>query len=514
MKNRRLWKALCAAVLCVALLCGAFAVSAEELTDIELDLGSDAIGTGANEFVLDLDPEIGASLEEIPGIDLDGPSFGLDGTLIPEELDDSAVSAVTLANDESTDTGTASEAEKVQLKVAYTGQTLTKVYDTTRNVFKKTESGGYAYAITVPNASDFSLEPVEGSAWVEGHTDVQINIGKIVKVDELFAEADVGSYTLKITFGLKGVDADYYTAQTAELPAAITPREVVITPRAGLSKVYGADDPVYKEGSWLSKDETSPLHQNVSGLPGYAVPVNIVEGKTTLTVSNAAYILAEAKQKGKMFFPGWLTREKGEAAGKYRILIGGMDFGSNFTTTVAEEYFTITQRPLLDDNVSLDDIPDKTYTGNAKEPKPVVRLFGNKLKAGVDYTVTYANNKNVGKAVVTVTGKGNFNGKRKITFNIVPKKTAISKLTTPAAGQITVTWKKGSNITGYQVAYSLDKAFSDQTLKTVKGSGKTSLTLKNLNSRKTYYVRVRTYKTVSGKKYYSAWSASKYVKTK
>ena len=54
MKNRRLWKALCAALLCVALLCGAFAVSAEELTDIELDLGSDAIGTGANEFVLDL----------------------------------------------------------------------------------------------------------------------------------------------------------------------------------------------------------------------------------------------------------------------------------------------------------------------------------------------------------------------------------------------------------------------------------------------------------------------------
>lgn len=514
MKTRKLWLALCAALLCVALLCGTFAVSAEELINVELDIGTDAIGTGANDIILDLDPGISASLDEVPGIDLDGSSFGLDEGLLPEEMDDSVVSDITLANDGSSDTETDSDEDKVQLKVTYSGSTLTKVYDTTRNVFKKTESGGYAYAITVPNASDFSIEPVKGSAWVEDHTDVQINIGKIVKLDESFAEPDVGKYKLKITFGLKGEDAGYYAAQAVVLPASITPREVVITPRAGLSKLYGAKDPVYKQGSWLTQDETSPLHQDISGIPGYGVPLNVVEGKTTLTVTNAAYILEEAKQKGKLFFPGWLTREPGEKVGKYRILIGGMDFGSNFKTTVAEEYFTITKRPLLDDNITLNSISNKTYTGKAIEPKPVVKLYGNKLKANVDYTVSYANNKKVGKATVTITGKGNFKGKRKITFNIIPKKTAISKLTTPAVGQITVTWKKGSGITGYQVAYSLKKDFSDQAKKTVKGSGKTSLTLKNLTSKKTYYVRVRTFKSVDGKNYFSAWSAIKSIKTK
>ena len=39
-------------------------------------------------------------------------------------------------------------------------------------------------------------------------------------------------------------------------------------------------------------------------------------------------------------------------------------------------------------------------------------------------------------------------------------------------------------------------------------------TVKNLKAKKKYYVQVRTYKTVSGKKYYSGWSSRKYVKTR
>ena len=54
---------------------------------------------------------------------------------------------------------------------------------------------------------------------------------------------------------------------------------------------------------------------------------------------------------------------------------------------------------------------------------------------------------------------------------------------------------------------------SSQT-KTVKGINRTQLTLKNLQSQTTYYVRIRTYRKVSGVLYYSAWSKTKEIRTK
>ena len=45
-------------------------------------------------------------------------------------------------------------------------------------------------------------------------------------------------------------------------------------------------------------------------------------------------------------------------------------------------------------------------------------------------------------------------------------------------------------------------------------AGETSATIKKLKSKKKYYVRMRTYKVVNGKKVYSAWSKAKSVKVK
>ncbi len=101
------------------------------------------------------------------------------------------------------------------------------------------------------------------------------------------------------------------------------------------------------------------------------------------------------------------------------------------------------------------------------------------------------------------------------------KKPSISKAT-KAKKSFKVAWKKISAVSGYQVQYSTSKKFTKKTTKTktVKGnkSKKPSLTVKNLKAKKTYYVRVRTYKTVkvNGKstKVYSSWSKVKSVKTK
>ena len=148
-----------------------------------------------------------------------------------------------------------------------------------------------------------------------------------------------------------------------------------------------------------------------------------------------------------------------------------------------------------------------TYSGSSKKPSVTVKDYSGKtLKNGTDYTVSYKNNKSVGTATATVTFKGNYSGSKKLTFTIKPKTTSLSKLTA-GKKQLKVTWKKNSAVSGYQIQYSTSKKFTSAKTVTVKGYKTTSKTIKSLKAKKTYYVRVRTYKTVNGKKVYSDWSA-------
>ena len=77
---------------------------------------------------------------------------------------------------------------------------------------------------------------------------------------------------------------------------------------------------------------------------------------------------------------------------------------------------------------------------------------------------------------------------------------------------MTVKWGKNSKATGYQIQYSTGSSFSSYKTVTVSGASSVSRVIGSLTKGKTYYVRVRAYKTVSGTKYYSAWSAKKSVK--
>lgn len=78
-----------------------------------------------------------------------------------------------------------------------------------------------------------------------------------------------------------------------------------------------------------------------------------------------------------------------------------------------------------------------------------------------------------------------------------------------------VVWKKNLRSNGYQIQYAIKKNFkSGLKNTTIKKNKTTSTTLKKLKKKKTYYVRVRTYKTVFGKNYYSKWSNVKKVKIK
>lgn len=157
-----------------------------------------------------------------------------------------------------------------------------------------------------------------------------------------------------------------------------------------------------------------------------------------------------------------------------------------------------------------------TYNGKVKKPSVTVKdSEGNTIDAS-NYKVTYSNNKSVGKATVKVTATGSATGSASATFKINPAKTTISKIVATSKG-FKVTWKKNTTqTTGYQIRYSTTSKFTSGKTTTVKlaKNTTTSKTVSKLSAKKKYYVQVRTYKTVNGSTYYSAWSDSIIVTTK
>lgn len=187
--------------------------------------------------------------------------------------------------------------------------------------------------------------------------------------------------------------------------------------------------------------------------------------------------------------------------------------GSNYTGSVVKNY-TITKADISKLPVS---ISSTAYTYNKKAKKPSVKIQNGSLTLalGKDFSVSYSKNVKVGTGTVKITGKGShYTGTVKKTFKINPKGTSISKLTKKSKG-FKVKWKKQSTqTTGYQVQYSVSKKFTKAKTKTIKSTKTTSAAISKLKKKKVYYVRVRTYKKIGSKKYYSGWSKIKKVKTK
>ena len=128
--------------------------------------------------------------------------------------------------------------------------------------------------------------------------------------------------------------------------------------------------------------------------------------------------------------------------------------------------------------------------------------------------LSYKDNKNVGTATVTIKFKGDYEGTKKLTFTIKPKGTSLSKIS-DGKKKFKVSWKKQkTQTTGYELQYATNSKFTSGKKVKITKNKTTSSTIKNLKAKKKYYVRIRTYKKVNGKTYYSSWSKSKSVKTK
>lgn len=153
-----------------------------------------------------------------------------------------------------------------------------------------------------------------------------------------------------------------------------------------------------------------------------------------------------------------------------------------------------------------------TYTGKTIRPSVTVTVNGKKIGASA-YKLYYKNNKNSGIGTVQVRGTGKYSRINKtLTFKILPPKTLLTGLK-KANRSFTASWKKNIQATGYQIQYAADSRFIKER-KTVTVGKQSAIRYKisGLKNKKTYYVRIRSYKRVGKKVLYSSWSTVKKIR--
>jgi len=118
------------------------------------------------------------------------------------------------------------------------------------------------------------------------------------------------------------------------------------------------------------------------------------------------------------------------------------------------------------------------------------------------------------RAYKTISGKKKYGSYSSILTTTTKTKTpSISKVT---AGnyKITIKWKRVTGATGYEIYMATSKNGKYKKIKTITKGSTTSYTKTGLTGEKTYYFKIRTYKTVAGKKLYSGYSSKKSAKAK
>ena len=243
--------------------------------------------------------------------------------------------------------------------------------------------------------------------------------------------------------------------------------------------------------------------------------ISISKASVTLSTSTYAY-------DGKAKKPGVTVKLNG------KTLKNGTDYTVSYSnnTKVGTATVKITGKGNYTGSVSktysiknnfkkatVSDISTKAFTGKNITQSITVKYNGKTLKKGTDYTVSYSNNKSIGTATVKITGKGSYTGTITKTFKINPAKQEIQKLTAKSKAFF-VDWAQKGSATGYEIQYATNSKFTSAKKVTITNNKTDKTTISKLSGKKKYYVRVRSYTTVKGTKYYGAWSASKSVTTK
>lgn len=189
-------------------------------------------------------------------------------------------------------------------------------------------------------------------------------------------------------------------------------------------------------------------------------------------------------------------------AGKAMAVVTGI--GDYYGAVIKE--FTIL--PMYINSMEIHVEKNVTYVGKACKPKVKVMYNISALKENVDYKLTYSNNKKIGYGKVTIQGIGNYTGKITKKFKILPQKPNLLKKAKIGNGKWKISWRKTAAVDGYELQYCTNSKFKKQVLrKQISGANKNAVCITvGIGSAKCY-VRIRSYKKVNGKKWYSPFDS-------
>ena len=359
----------------------------------------------------------------------------------------------------------------------YSGTKEVKYQITKRQVKLTSEGGTKPYdgtALTKPAVK------VSGDGFVEGEVSDIKATGSVTTVSE-------GKVTNTITFTKKTNYKDgNYTIDKDEGKLSITAQSIdpgtdpeKPNPDYTGAKVNSPSDEVYdgKEHKWIptvtnkadkklkadtdytveysTSDFTNvgTIKVTITGKGNYTGTVTrtykITPKSVTVTAEDKTKVFGETDPKftakvvgtlGNDTVEYTLSRETGEAVGKYEITVKGDKLQGNYTVTYVAGTLKITSQSI---NPGTDpEKPNPDYTGakvnspsdevyDGKEHKwipTVTDKADKKLEAGKDYTVEYStkNFKDVGTIEVTITGKGNYSGTVKRSYKVTPKEYTVT----------------------------------------------------------------------------------------
>ena len=158
--------------------------------------------------------------------------------------------------------------------------------------------------------------------------------------------------------------------------------------------------------------------------------------------------------------------------------------------------------------LKIGEVKANTVAYNGKYRKPAVKVYNSKgsLIDPANYTVTYKKTKSIGTHYATVTFQGKkYKGEVKVPYVIRPAKTYIvgDAGKDDTTGVISFIWGESQGAEGYEIKVSKTKDFEDSRVETVTGE---SFDMTGLSAARNYYYKIRAFKEVKGKKYYSLWS--------
>ena len=238
-----------------------------------------------------------------------------------------------------------------------------------------------------------------------------------------------------------------------------------------------------------------------------------------LKTGNSEEYVIEALDKVK-----YLDVYKYDAETKNMEECGGNESGETFRLNPNTEYyirpesatsekitFKVTELSVQDTvkmpNCSIS-MPNKyTYKGKAVVPKVKITYKGKELVKDKDYTISCKSNTKIGTASVTITGKGNYTGTVKKTYQITLGTPAVTSVKTSGKDAVKLTWKKTAGTTKYLV-YRYDGT----TWKKAGATASTTFTDRKLKKGMTYKYKVRAVCQNNGKNVYSSYSVVKSVK--